>query len=1039
MGNTQAILRKGMGAVKDLFDYFEGLDEAVYISDIETNEIIFMNRCLRKTLGYTEKEAYKGEKCHKVLQGSDSPCIFCNNQELRAGKFTVWAHENPVLNQRYVIRDTLTEFQGRKYRVEVATAMDQSGMEKAAHYFTRKEAVLNECLQIFFSTSDPEHALERLLQYLGETFGGDRTYIFEVYEDRKTSNTYEWCASGGKSQIDILQDLPLSDLKYWIQVLEKEEILNIPDIGEIRKTSPATYAFLKSQKIKSLVVSGIQEEGSLKGFIGMNNPAQESVFLLEQVIKELGKYMIPQLKRRDLYRRLNKMSYQDLLTGAYNHNAMFEHNMLGGNWKSFGTIYCDINGLKETNDTQGHSAGNALIQKCYQVLKKSLHTEWIYRVGGDEFVALYYDVGEDMLKKEVEGLRLAAMQSMCQISIGSAWSDQIPIDTDQVLNDADTQMYKEKEQYYANLVRTIDETVQKTVEGSSFSANQSMADYQIKLRRFLSNTYCDLSFFLTILGNDTSTSYFFFGDMQKNLFFISENMRKKFGFENNIVSDLINRWAERIVEPHLLKRFWDDINAMLENRKDYHDLRYQIADAQGKKIWIRCFGKIKWNESGTKPLFFAGRMTQQEEGFVVDALTNFPTETALEKQLECVQESGASCQAIGFSFHNITQINNNHGRSYGDCLIRAITRELTDKLADRLKFYRLSGMRCLALAECCSEDDIEALIYQIKEVIDHAYQEQGIALQYTCSFARMYYPQDGVSPQDFIENMISLIKVAHQSPAQLYIDDSAGNIKKMQQISSMESCLMENIINGMMNFRIVVQPVVSTQNGLPIGGETLLRWRFRGEEISPGVFIPIMENEHMIHLVGRWVFEQAVRSCVRILTYAPDFYLTVNVSLQQLEDESFIVFIEQTLRKYELDGEHIVMELTESCMDDQPEKLEQFVKACENLNIRIALDDFGSGYSSLRVLLRYPSNIIKLDRSLLVEMSDSFEKNGFITSIVYACHQFGKKVCMEGVETDFQDEIVKESGCDLIQGFYYYRPMELEQLYRLLAEQYEEN
>ena len=63
---------------------------------------------------------------------------------------------------------------------------------------------------------------------------------------------------------------------------------------------------------------------------------------------------------------------------------------------------------------------------------------------------------------------------------------------------------------------------------------------------------------------------------------------------------------------------------MLEKRKDYHDLRYQIADAQGKKVWIRCFGKIKWNESGTKPLFFAGRMTQQEEGFVVDALTNFP-------------------------------------------------------------------------------------------------------------------------------------------------------------------------------------------------------------------------------------------------------------------------------------------------------------------------------------------------------------------------------------------------------------------------------
>lgn len=1025
--------------MKDLFDYFEGLDEAVYISDVETNEIIFMNRCLRKTLGYTEKDIYKGKKCHKVLQESDSPCIFCNNKELEVGKFAVWAHENPVLSQRYVIRDTLIEFAGRKYRVEVATEMDQSGMEKAAHYFTRREAVLNECLQMFFSTPDPDRSLDRLLSYLGETFHGDRTYIFEIYEDSKTSNTYEWCAPGIKPQMDILRDLPMSDIEYWIQIFAKEELLNIPDIEEIRKKSPSTYTLLKSQKIKSLIAGAIQEDGILKGFIGIDNPAEESVFLLEQVLKELGKYMIPQLKRRDLYRRFNKMSYQDLLTGAYNHNAMFEHNMLEGNWKSFGAIYCDINGLKETNDTQGHSAGNALIQECYQVLKKTLHTEWIYRVGGDEFVALYYDASEDALKKDVEGLRLAVMQSVCQMSIGSAWSDRMPIDTEQILNLADTQMYKEKEQYYANLVSALDETSQKVVDGSSFPADQNMADYQIKLQRFLSNTYCDISFLLTLLGNDNSTSYFFFGDMQKNLFFISENMRKKFGFENNIVSDLINQWAKRIVEPNLLKRFWDDINAMLEKKQSYHDLRYQIADAQGKKIWIRCFGKIKWNEDGTKPLFFAGRMTQQDEGFIVDALTNFPTDTVLEKQLKRVQESGMRCQAIGFSFHNITQINNNHGRSYGDCLIRGITRELTDKLADQLKFYRLSGMRCLALTECHSEEETKALICQIKEIIDNAYQEQGVALQYTCSFALMYYPQDGVSPQDFIENMLALIKVAHQSPAQLYIDDSAGNIKKMQKISSMESCLIENIINGMVNFRIVVQPVVSTQDGIPIGGETLLRWRFRGEEVSPGVFIPIIENEHMIHLVGRWVFEQAVRSCVRILTYAPDFYLTVNVSLQQLADEGFIEFIKQTLHKYELGGEHIVMELTESCMDDQPEKLEQFVKACEDMKIRIALDDFGSGYSSLRVLLRYPSSIIKLDRSLLLEMSDSFEKNGFITSIVYACHQFGKMVCMEGVETDFQNEIVKESGCDLIQGFYYYRPMELDRVYELLAERYEES
>ena len=97
------------------------------------------------------------------------------------------------------------------------------------------------------------------------------------------------------------------------------------------------------------------------------------------------------------------------------------------------------------------------------------------------------------------------------------------------------------------------------------------------------------------------------------------------------------------------------------------------------------------------------------------------------------------------------------------------------------------------------------------------------------------------------------------------------------------------------------------------------------------------------------------------------------------------------------------------------------------------MDDFGSGYSSLRMLLQYPSSIIKLDRSLLLEMAASEDKMNFISSIVYACHRFGKKVCMEGVETAAQDRMIRESGCDMIQGFCYYRPMELEDVYSLVS------
>ncbi len=1025
-----------METLQDLFDYFEGLDEIVYISDIETNELVFMNCHLREILGYTEKNIYKGKKCYNVLQGNCEPCSFCNNKTLEIGKFETWAHENQVLNQRFVVKDTVVISNGRKYRVEVAYEVNKTGIEKTAYYFTRHKAVLNECLQLFFSTTDPEESLDKLLEYLGNTFHGDRAYIFEISEKDITDNTYEWCAPGIKPQIELLRNLPLSDIGYWVHIFSQGKTVEIQNIEEIRNEHPSTYSLLKPQKIESLVAGAIWDNGRLIGFIGVDNPDPKLVPLLAQVLKELGGYMMSQFQRRDIYQRFNKMSYCDLLTGAYNHNAMIEHNMLSKQWKSFGAVYCDINNLKETNETQGHDAGNHLIQECYDILQRLLNTEWIYHLGKDEFVALYYDTEESVIKNDYEALKLAAIQNTCQISIGYAWSDNQPINTEQIMNRANTMLYKEKEHYYELLTRLLDITPSQNKEALSFSTDKNITDYQMKLQRFLSNTYCDMVFLLATLSNDNGTNYFFFGDMQKNLYFISENMRERFGFKNNVVSDLINEWASRIADEDLLKKFWDDINALLYKRKNCHDLRYKINDVNGNSIWIHCVGEIKWNEDGTKPLFFAGRISHQDEDFVVDNLTNFPTESVLVKHLARIQKSNQNCQLIGFSFHNITQINNHHGRSYGDNLIKEITNKLFDKMSNYLTFYRLSGVRCVALTEPHSDEEIRKIIYQIKSITNEVYQSHGMAFQQTCSFSLMKYPHGDVSPEDFIENIVSLIKVAHQSPSHMYIDDSDGNMKKIQKLSDMENQLIKNIINGMENFRIVIQPVVSTDNGRPVGGETLLRWRFNDEEVSPGVFIPIIENEHMIHVIGRWVFEQAVHSCVRILSYISDFYLTVNVSLQQLYDEGFTDFIRNTLMKYDLDGKHIVIELTESCMDDQPEKLERFVKECNDMNIRIALDDFGSGYSSLRVLLRYPSCIIKLDRSLLVEMTDSFEKNAFITSIVYACHQFGKKVCMEGVETNYQNELVKEAGCDLIQGYYYFKPMEVNKVYKLLAEEY---
>ena len=127
-----------------------------------------------------------------------------------------------------------------------------------------------------------------------------------------------------------------------------------------------------------------------------------------------------------------------------------------------------------------------------------------------------------------------------------------------------------------------------------------------------------------------------------------------------------------------------------------------------------------------------------------------------------------------------------------------------------------------------------------------------------------------------------------------------------------------------------------------------------------------------------------------------------------------------------------MIELTETHFDEMPDYLEHFIERCDKAGISFVLDDFGTAYSSLHMLLQYPADLIKLDRTLMCELTSSTEKLNFMMSIIYACHRFGKKVCVEGVETQEELQIVRQTECDFIQGFYFYKPLELPDFYRIL-------
>lgn len=164
--------------------------------------------------------------------------------------------------------------------------------------------------------------------------------------------------------------------------------------------------------------------GKVTGFVGVDNPSREMMALTSSLMKVIGYFIISMLRRRDLLRRLNTMSFIDPLTGAFNRNAMFEQWGNLSDCRSVGVIYCDITGLKQTNDTLGHSAGDHQIRHCYELIRGELGTVSVYRTGGDEFVAVFRDLDRREFERRAEGLRTHMWKAKHHVAVGHAWSDQ---------------------------------------------------------------------------------------------------------------------------------------------------------------------------------------------------------------------------------------------------------------------------------------------------------------------------------------------------------------------------------------------------------------------------------------------------------------------------------------------------------------------------------------------------------------------------------------------------------------------------------------
>lgn len=432
--------------MKKLWDFYEHLNEIVYAVDMESYELVYMNSRAREVYGINSLQEIKEKRCYEILGGSALPCAICNNKELKPGYFLEWKHYNPLIGKMLAIKDTMVEEEGRCYRLEIAIDIDAPNLHHEA--YVSNEAMINEGLRISLAAPLPEKSIEILLEYLGRSLYSDRVYIFEEVKNGRFFNTYEWCARDVKPQQENLQDLPFEVVEIWYQKFRNQENVIIKNLESIRENDPAMYEVLEPQEIRTLVVSPLMDDKKIIGFYGVDNPPKEFMDHISTMFQIMGHFISSLLKRRNLVRHLEDLSFHDQLTELGNRRAMHACIERMNLDESIGILYCDVMGLKKANDEKGHQAGDDLLVRAGECLKKGFGDYQLFRIGGDEFLALCAGIEEEELHRRVEVLRKQMKEAEAVMALGCIWREDSREDMDKLLAKADDRMYEEKRAYY---------------------------------------------------------------------------------------------------------------------------------------------------------------------------------------------------------------------------------------------------------------------------------------------------------------------------------------------------------------------------------------------------------------------------------------------------------------------------------------------------------------------------------------------------------------------------------------------------------------
>jgi diguanylate cyclase (GGDEF)-like protein len=398
-------------------------------------------------------------------------------------------------------------------------------------------------------------------------------------------------------------------------------------------------------------------------------------------------------------------------------------------------------------------------------------------------------------------------------------------------------------------------------------------------------------------------------------------------------------------------------------------------------------------------------------------------QTAVEEQIAASRESGRPFALMLIDLDRFKEINDTLGHHYGDVLLRDLGPRLRACVGDDGVIARLGGDE-FAVLPAAWTDDPEALgeiATDLVGCVSEAVVVDHMTLEVGASIGISRFPRDGEDVHSLLRRADVAMYAAKEEHAshRLYAANlDRHSVRRLTVLTDFRRALASD------EFVVHFQPIVDIPSSNPQAAEGLVRWQHPELGLlSPADFIPIVEQSGLIGPLTRHVLDRSIQECARWRDEGRDLSVAVNLSVRDLLDRDLPAQIERMLDEHRVPADALQLEMTESMLMSDPDRTLETVLRLRDLGVRVAVDDFGTGFSSLANLKRLPINELKIDRSFISPLLNEESDLIIVRSTINLGHDLGLKVIAEGVEDELTLKRLATLGCDLAQGFHVSRPL----------------